>query len=141
MFMGFFGSLASGAQTKIISSEFLNAAPIGRSGPQLVEVDLEGTRKYILTFTAEGEESPIVTLEKRDFLDLQWDMRKIVTQGILARRKNKQVKHRVCDKELVYTKVDADKELSSETLCLSDFGPKNQRLVSLWLSEVKKRAN
>lgn len=127
------------AKAQIISSEFLNQASVGGEGPQLVEVDLDGKRRFLLTYTHLGQPTKVVALQKTEFIDLQIELRRIVTKGIVARNKNETSSFKLCEKEIVYTKVDADKKVVNESICLNDVEVSNRRQIASWFESVKNR--
>jgi hypothetical protein len=117
---------------KIISSEFLNQAMVGSEGPQLVALDLSGTKAFMLSYNLPGQEPLIRHLSEKEFLKLQTEMRKFLKRA----SGKKASKH--CERELIYTKVENENKVSNEPICWADLGAKKRIQISDWFVGVRK---
>lgn len=122
----------STAFAKVVNSEFLNQAGYGSEGPQLHELELAGTRTYLLTYNTTGKNPLFRNLSKKEYLKLQKEMRMILEQA------SKSDDQEPCDKELTYTKVEKEKSISNSTLCWERLTSEQRVQISDWFIEIRK---
>lgn len=128
-----FGSLV---EAKIIKSEFLNQAILGSEGPQLLEIDLEGSKAYLLSYNRLGQKPLIRSLSERDYRRYQSDMEKILQNAEEVNAKNS---NEYCERELVYTKVINENEVTTDSLCWNRLGAQNRVLIGNWLTDLRRK--
>lgn len=119
------------AHAKIINSEFLNQASFGSEGPQLVEMELAGSRTYVLSYNIPGKSPLFRNISSKEYRNLQEQMRKFLNS---AKEENTQT----CDHEITYTRVENESKVSNSSLCWSRLTAKRRVQISDWLIGVRK---
>lgn len=127
--------ICSSGFAKIINSEFLNQAEVGSEGPQIVEMELAGSRAYMLSYNTNkpGKEPKFRNLSQKEYLKIQAQMRNFLKNSGSAKSESEH-----CDREIVYTKVEEESKVSNQSVCWARLGSKKRTAISDWLIEVRK---
>ncbi len=139
---------SSQAFSKIIRSEFLNQAILGAEGAQIAEMEFAGQRVYLLSYIAPEKVTKTRVLSHKEYQSMQLQMKKILEFG-----NTKSKKTTICDRELVYTKVeevikenselkivDSGKpnKVTTQSLCWETMGPQKRLNISNWFIKTRK---
>lgn len=118
---------------KIVTSEFFNQATYGSEGPELTELEIGGRSIYLLKYLYKDKENFTKTLSKDEYLKIQKQM------NSFFEKKNQMNDESVCERELVYTKVDKDNQVSNQILCWQDIKSEKRLQVSRWMSDMQRK--
>lgn len=118
---------------KVVSSEFLNQATYGSEGPQLSEVEVDGRSIYLLKYLYKGKDDLIKTLSRDEYLKIQKQM------NSFFEKKPGNDSESSCERELVYTKVENENQVSNQILCWQDINSDKRIEVSQWISDIQRK--
>ncbi len=127
--------LTSQSFAKIINSEFLNQADVGSEGPQIVELELAGSKAYMLSYNTNkpGKEPKFRNLSQREYLKIQAQLHKFIKSA-----QKESSKDQACDRQITYTKVQDENKVSNKSFCWANLGAKQRTQISDWLIEIRK---
>lgn len=117
---------------KVVTSEFFNQAAYGSDGPLLTEIEVGTKRIYVLKYLRQGGRELLKTISKSEFQKIQSEMISFF-DGI--ENKNEDT---VCERELTYTRVEKENQVSNRVLCWQELSAEKRMKVSQWIMMLQK---
>lgn len=117
---------------KVVTSEFFNQAAYGSDGPLLTEIEVGTKHIYLLKYLRQGGRDLLKAISKSEFQKIQSEM---ISFFDINENKNEDS---VCERELTYTKVEKEDQVSNRVLCWHALNAEKRMKVSQWIMSLQK---